>query len=71
VHRRRNEEDIHTGDFLDMLMANMNVVDDEILSLVLDLLLGGSEMITILITMVLKFLTDCPSALQQLKVKYI
>lgn len=67
VHRRRNEEDNHRGDFLDMLLTSTNLTDDEILSLVLDLLLGGYETTAVLIAMVLKFLTDSPSALERLK----
>lgn len=66
VDRRRNEG-IQRGDFLDMLLTSTSLGDDEILSLVLDLLLGGYETTAVLIAMVVKFLTDCASAFQQLK----
>lgn len=56
------------GDFLDMLLSNDNLSDEERVSLVLDLLLGGYETTSVLMTLSVYFLGLSPLALQQLKV---
>lgn len=73
--RRANKVDIHVdgkkGDFLDVLLSNDNLCDEERVSLVLDLLLGGYETTSVLISLSVYFLGLSPLALQQLKVMNI
>eukprot|EP01018_Ginkgo_biloba_P021823 Gb_04371 [translate_table: standard] len=70
MEERRKQPDNERGDFLDMLLTNTSLEDDEIVSLVLDLLLGGYETTAVLIAMVIKFLADSPPALDQLKAEH-
>ncbi|GLJ05290.1 hypothetical protein SUGI_0015460 [Cryptomeria japonica] len=67
IHQRRNGNDVLSGDFLDSLITNTNLSDEEILNLVMDLIFGGYETTSTLIALILKFLTECPKALQQIK----
>jgi cytochrome P450 len=39
-------------------------MDEEILNLIMDLILGGYETTSNLIALILKFLTECPKALE-------
>ncbi|KAL5998261.1 hypothetical protein ACLOJK_009199 [Asimina triloba] len=55
------------GDFLDVLLANASLSDEEIVSLVLDLLLGGYETTSLLMSLVVYFLGGQPTALAKLK----
>lgn len=57
-----------SADFLDILLGVDSLSDDEKVSFVLDSLLGGYETTSLLLTMVVSFLSHSPSALQQLKV---
>ncbi|XP_058071072.1 steroid (22S)-hydroxylase-like [Magnolia sinica] len=54
-------------DFLDVLLTHNNTSEEEILSLVLDLLLGGYETTAMLISIIVKFLSGCPRALNELR----
>ncbi|ERN19107.1 hypothetical protein AMTRI_Chr10g7980 [Amborella trichopoda] len=54
-------------DFLDILMGSNTLCEDEKVSLVLDLLLGGYETTSLLMAMVVHFLSFSPLALEQLK----
>lgn len=56
------------GDFLDVLLSNDSLSDEEKVSLVLDLLLGGYETTSLLMSLTVYFLETSPLALQQLKV---
>ncbi|XXG49450.1 hypothetical protein AAC387_Pa02g3635 [Persea americana] len=68
VEERRKGVDRHEkGDFLDVLMSNGSVSDEEKVSLVLDLLLGGYETTSLLMSLTVYFLGTSPLALQQLK----
>ena len=68
VEERRKGVDRHeNGDFLDVLMSNGSLSDEEKVSLVLDLLLGGYETTSLLMSLTIYFLGTSPLALQQLK----
>lgn len=69
--RRRNEADNSfrkRSDFLETLLGVDSLSDDEKVGFVLDSLLGGYETTSLLLTMVVSFLSHSPSALQRLKV---
>ncbi|MQL96588.1 hypothetical protein Taro_029273, partial [Colocasia esculenta] len=68
VHQRRSTRERHNmGDFLYVLLSNDNLSDEERVSLVFDLLLGGNETTSTLLALVMYFLSRSPIALQQLK----
>ncbi|XP_068664884.1 cytochrome P450 724B1 [Aristolochia californica] len=68
VHeRRKREAGSEKGDFLDVLLSTRSLCDKERVSLVLDLLLGGYETTSLLMTLVVFFIGNCPTALEQLK----
>lgn len=62
------EEPVNKEDFLDVLVSNTRLSVDEKVSLVVDLLLGGHETTSLLISMTVYFLGHSPSVLKQLKV---
>lgn len=73
--RRNGENGISTkkiysskSDFLEILLGIDTLSEDEKVSFVLDSLLGGYETTSLLMAMVVYFLAQSPSALQQLKV---
>lgn len=53
---------------MDVLLTHEHLSEEEILSLVLDLLLGGYETTSIFIATAVKFLSDHPRALDELRV---
>lgn len=57
-------------DFLDVLLAHNHLSEEEILSLVMDLLLGGYETTSVFIATVVRFLSDHPRALDELTVRF-
>ncbi|XP_007049443.2 PREDICTED: cytochrome P450 724B1 [Theobroma cacao] len=66
--RRRNPENSKKrSDFLEILLSIDALSEDEKVSFVLDSLLGGYETTSLLVSMVVHFLTHSPTALQQLK----
>ncbi|KAF3790140.1 Cytochrome P450 724B1 [Nymphaea thermarum] len=69
--RREVSKDNSTGDFLDILISNSSLCDEERVSLVLDLLLGGYETTSMLMAMAAYFLGHSPSALEQLKAEHL
>lgn len=56
------------GDFLEILLRVDTLSEDEKVSFVLDSLLGGYETTSLLLSMVVFFLSQSPMALQHLKV---
>lgn len=69
--RRRNNnnaEERNNSDFLEILMSVDTLSEDEKVSFVLDSLLGGYETTSVLMAMVVHFLGQSPTALQQLEV---
>jgi hypothetical protein len=58
------------GDFLDVILSKRCLLNrDEIVSLVLDLMLGGYETTATLMSLIVYFLGHSPNALQKLEVK--
>ncbi|KZV19410.1 hypothetical protein F511_08751 [Dorcoceras hygrometricum] len=69
--RRRNAENcIKKSDFLEVLLCTDTLSEDEKVSFVLDSLLGGYETTSLLLAMVLFFLSQDASAVDQLKVEH-
>ena len=70
--RRRNpdENSKKRSDFLEILLPVDTLSEDEKVSFVLDSLLGGYETTSLLMSMVVHFLSHSPTALQQLKVTH-
>ncbi|XP_077252078.1 cytochrome P450, family 724, subfamily A, polypeptide 1 [Tasmannia lanceolata] len=68
--RRKMVEGQEKGDFLDVLLSNTSLSDEEKVSLVLDLLLGGYETTSLLMALAVYFLERSPPALEQLKVEH-
>lgn len=58
-------------DFLDVLIDGNRIPEEEVLSLVLDLLLGGYETTSMLIAIIVRFLSVNPKILSDLKVSLI
>lgn len=69
--RRKADVGLRKGDFLDVLLDNEGLNDEGKVSIVLDLLLGGYETTSILMSMVVYFLGHSPHALDQIKVPII
>lgn len=56
------------GDFLDAILSKQSLNDDEIVSIVLDIMLGGYETTSTLMALIVYFLQHSPIALAKLKV---
>ncbi|XP_020110290.1 cytochrome P450 724B1 [Ananas comosus] len=66
--RRRKGGDLNTrGDFLDVLLSNTELSEEEKISFVLDSLLGGYETTSLLISMAIYFLAQSTKSLEKLK----
>lgn len=68
IEGRRKENWLQNGDFLDVILSKENLTDEERVSLILDLLLGGHETTATLMALLIYFLAHSPQALQQLRV---
>eukprot|EP00257_Ricinus_communis_P020315 XP_015579520.1 cytochrome P450 724B1 [Ricinus communis] len=55
------------GDFLDMILSKRRLTEEETVSIVLDILLGGYETTATLISLIVYFLGHAPAAFQSLK----
>lgn len=66
--RQNGGDSSKKGDFLDELLSASNLSEEEKISFVLDALLGGYETTSLLISMAVYFLGQCPPALEQFKV---
>ncbi|KAG0455139.1 hypothetical protein HPP92_024431 [Vanilla planifolia] len=66
-NRMREKEEKEKKDFLDMLLADENLAEENVLSLMLDLLLGGYETTAMLIAIAVKYLSENPEMLNELK----
>ncbi|GMH25070.1 hypothetical protein Nepgr_026913 [Nepenthes gracilis] len=64
---RRSNKRVEKGDFLDMLLDSADLSDEEILSVVMDTLLGGYETTSTLLALIVYFLGQAPYVLNQLK----
>ncbi|CAN6575041.1 unnamed protein product [Malus baccata var. baccata] len=60
--REREEED-----FLDVILSKQNLTDEEIVSIVLDIMLGGYETTATLMSLIVYFLGHAPLAFHKLK----
>ncbi|XP_075652103.1 cytochrome P450 724B1 [Castanea sativa] len=58
---------IEGGDFLDVVLSKKSLTNDEIVSIVLDILLGGYETTATLMSLIVYFLGQAPNALENLK----
>ncbi|XVE72602.1 hypothetical protein DITRI_Ditri11bG0051100 [Diplodiscus trichospermus] len=70
IEERRRNSDKNSkkrSDFLEILLSVDTLSEDEKVSFVLDSLLGGYETTSLLMSMVVHFLSHSPAALQQLK----
>ncbi|OVA17629.1 Cytochrome P450 [Macleaya cordata] len=67
IRERTEGHGIKKGDYLDALLSNSSSSDEEKVSIVLDLLLGGYETTSTLIALIVYFLSHSPHALQMLK----
>ncbi|GMN42631.1 hypothetical protein TIFTF001_011847 [Ficus carica] len=54
-------------DFLDMILAKQNLSEEEMVSVVLDILLGGYETTATLLSLIVYFLAHSPNTFQKLK----
>nr|XP_010912979.1 cytochrome P450 724B1-like [Elaeis guineensis] len=72
-HRRESGEQQVKGrmDFLDVLIDGNRIPEEEVLSLVLDLLLGGYETTAMLIAIIVRFLSVNPKMLGDLKEEHL
>lgn len=61
--REREEED-----FLDVILSKQNLTNEEIVSIVLDIMLGGYETTATLMSLIVHFLGHAPLAFHKLKV---
>lgn len=68
TEERKKEKRLQNGDFLDMILAKENLSDEEKVSLIMDLLLGGYETTATLLALLIYFLAQSPQILQQLRV---
>lgn len=55
-------------DFLDVILSKQKLSDEEMVSIVLDILLGGYETTSTLMALIVYFLGHSPNAFQTLKV---
>jgi cytochrome P450 family 724 subfamily B polypeptide 1 len=60
---------VEGGDLLNLILSKQNLSDEERVSIVLDLLFGGYETTSKLLSMIVYFLDGAPNALERLKVK--
>uniref|UniRef100_A0A2N9FNL9 Cytochrome P450 724B1 n=1 Tax=Fagus sylvatica TaxID=28930 RepID=A0A2N9FNL9_FAGSY len=67
IEERKKNSGNCTSDFLEILLTVDTLSEEEKVSFVLDSLLGGYETTSILMAMVVHFLSQSPPALQQLK----
>lgn len=66
--RTRNEVGLKKGDFMDVILGNEGLNEEEMVSIVLDILLGGYETTATLMALIVFFLAREPACLLQLKV---
>lgn len=71
IEGRRKENRLQNGDFLDVILSKENLTDEERVSLILDLLLGGHETTATLMALLIYFLAHSPQALQQLREEHL
>ncbi|CAL9014708.1 unnamed protein product [Prunus brigantina] len=65
--RRKGNVNRNTEDFLDVILSKQSLNDEEIVSIVLDIMLGGYETTATLMSLVVYFLAHAPIAFRKLK----
>ncbi|KAK7338608.1 hypothetical protein VNO77_19227 [Canavalia gladiata] len=73
IAERRKENKVgpvEGGDLLNLILSKQNLSDEEMVSIVIDLLLGGYETTTKLLSMIVYFLSGASDALERLKVEH-
>ncbi|KAL6288152.1 hypothetical protein ACE6H2_012542 [Prunus campanulata] len=68
--RRKGNVNRNTEDFLDVILSKQSLNDEEIVSIVLDIMLGGYETTATLMSLIVYFLAHAPIAFCKLKVIY-
>lgn len=72
MEERRKRKIVELGegevDFLDAILSKQSLNDDEIVSIVLDIMLGGYETTSTLMALIVYFLHHSPIAFAKLKV---
>lgn len=70
MEERRKRKNVELGevDFLDAILSKQSLHDDEIVSIVLDIMLGGYETTSTLMALIVYFLHHSPIAFAKLKV---
>lgn len=68
--KRKNDKRCTPRDIIDLLLTDGNdqLTDELIADNVIDLMIPGEDSVPVLITLAIKYLSDSPLALQQLKV---
>lgn len=56
------------GDFLDVILKKRSLSEEETVSIVLDIMLGGYETTATLLALIVYFLAHAPAVFQKLKV---
>ncbi|XP_047310473.1 cytochrome P450 90D2 [Impatiens glandulifera] len=65
---RRKEEVVVPGDIMDVFLSDQLLISDEMIAdNMIDFMIPGEDSVPLLITLAIKYLSDCPTALQQLK----
>jgi len=59
---------VEGGDLLNLILSKQNLSDEEMVSIVMDLLFGGYETTSKLLSLIVYFLEGAPNALESLKV---
>ncbi|GLU11364.1 hypothetical protein SLE2022_281170 [Rubroshorea leprosula] len=65
--RHKRNMGMEKGDFLDVILSKWRLSDTEIISIVLDILLGGYETTATLLALIVYFLAQSPNAFENLK----
>lgn len=65
--KKKDESSKVPKDVAEVLLSE-NVADDIISDNMIDLMIPGEDSVPVLITLAIKYLSDCPAALQQLSV---
>ncbi|KAK6267256.1 hypothetical protein QUC31_018093 [Theobroma cacao] len=65
--RKKEKLGLEEGDFLDIILSKGSLSDEETVSIVLDILLGGYETTATLMALIVYFLAHAPDALEKLK----
>lgn len=73
IQDKRRNRGCNPRDVIDVLLhdASNQLTDDLISDNIIDLMIPGEDSVPMLMTLAIKYLSDCPLALQHLEVNYI